>query len=222
MSGHSQEQNKPSSETGWAAGFPPESTAQDDQEQLPSGHNRPASQHFDNYDYSGSLQVDDHEHIEVDPQFMNTSDSFASASYQQHVPQAYQMPSAYYPSGYGYPQSYAMQESEHSQYASTNMPVRSPSQEYKTPPPPLPLHHPVFEHYSGSTIPDPMSVEIGGRMFQDYRNEKYFLPNDAVEQERLDVGHKMWLLIMDGKLNYAPINSPSRVLDIGCGTGTSS
>ncbi|KAH8650187.1 S-adenosyl-L-methionine-dependent methyltransferase [Xylariales sp. PMI_506] len=73
---------------------------------------------------------------------------------------------------------------------------------------------------SGYTIPDPASVEEHGRTFNAYREGKYFLPNDALEQERLDLAHDMWRLIMDDDLSWAPFeDEPVNVLDIGTGTG---
>ncbi|CAN8096542.1 unnamed protein product [Discula destructiva] len=72
---------------------------------------------------------------------------------------------------------------------------------------------------TGSTIPDPLSVEDYGRLFNAYREGKYLLPNDGDEQDRLDLQHHQWRLILDGKLYIAPIGEPGQVLDIGTGTG---
>lgn len=44
------------------------------------------------------------------------------------------------------------------------------------------------------------------------------LPNDDREQDRLDLGHHIFKLILDGELFRAPIE-PRCVLDIGTGTG---
>jgi ubiquinone/menaquinone biosynthesis C-methylase UbiE len=45
-------------------------------------------------------------------------------------------------------------------------------------------------------------------------------PNDEEEQERMDLVHHLFHLLMDGKLHLAPISkNPQRVLDIGTGTG---
>lgn len=70
---------------------------------------------------------------------------------------------------------------------------------------------------SGSTIPDPASVVENGRSYSAYRDDKYFLPNDAPEQDRLDLQHHLWSLIMGGNLAFAPVLQPPRVLDIGTG-----
>ncbi|KAI0137263.1 S-adenosyl-L-methionine-dependent methyltransferase [Xylariales sp. AK1849] len=76
-----------------------------------------------------------------------------------------------------------------------------------------------FGRMKGDTIPDPSSVEAYGRTFQNYRGDKYFLPNDAAEQDRLDLGHKAWLIMLKNRYHLAPIGQPPRVLDIGTGTG---
>jgi ubiquinone/menaquinone biosynthesis C-methylase UbiE len=58
-----------------------------------------------------------------------------------------------------------------------------------------------------------------GRTFHKYREGKYPLPNDNREQERLDFQHYFMLILLDGKLQLAPIGEPQNVLDIGTGTG---
>ncbi|RPA95921.1 S-adenosyl-L-methionine-dependent methyltransferase [Choiromyces venosus 120613-1] len=48
------------------------------------------------------------------------------------------------------------------------------------------------------------------------------MPNDEVEQDRLDMTHHLYLLITGGSLFTVPIdttNPPQRILDIGTGTG---
>jgi ubiquinone/menaquinone biosynthesis C-methylase UbiE len=65
-----------------------------------------------------------------------------------------------------------------------------------------------------------VSVEEHGRTFNAYRKGKYLLPNDALEQERLDMAHEMWRLVMYGDLSWVPFeDEPESVLDIGTGTG---
>ncbi|KAK7918498.1 hypothetical protein PG985_010372 [Apiospora marii] len=82
----------------------------------------------------------------------------------------------------------------------------------------LPSEYPPFPR--GSTIPDPRSVEEHGRLWQNYRPDKYFLPNDAIEQDRLDFSNAAFRLLLDGALHLAPVQGdPARVLDIGTGTG---
>jgi SAM-dependent methyltransferase len=59
-----------------------------------------------------------------------------------------------------------------------------------------------------------------GRRYAGYRGGSYLLPNDEQEQDRLDLLHHIFLLILGGKLYDAPITSElKRVLDIGTGTG---
>lgn len=48
---------------------------------------------------------------------------------------------------------------------------------------------------------------------------EYMLPNDGVEQERLDLQHHSFKVYLDGKLHIAPLRNPRRALDVGTGTG---
>ncbi|KAH8700502.1 UMTA methyltransferase family protein [Talaromyces proteolyticus] len=45
------------------------------------------------------------------------------------------------------------------------------------------------------------------------------MPNDDKEQDRLDLTHHIWLLVLGGELYNAPLNGPRRILDLGTGTG---
>ncbi|KAG9248808.1 S-adenosyl-L-methionine-dependent methyltransferase [Calycina marina] len=72
---------------------------------------------------------------------------------------------------------------------------------------------------SGHTIADQNSVEELGRTFHGYKEGGYFLPNDEVEQDRLDLQHHLFRLVLDGKLGLAPVDEPALVLDIATGTG---
>lgn len=45
------------------------------------------------------------------------------------------------------------------------------------------------------------------------------LPNDEREQDRLDLQHHSFRIMLNGKLGLAPIQSPNRVLDLATGTG---
>ncbi|KAL5321563.1 hypothetical protein ACEPPN_009523 [Leptodophora sp. 'Broadleaf-Isolate-01'] len=67
---------------------------------------------------------------------------------------------------------------------------------------PVPLH---------SGQPAPASALLPGSIEVD--------PNDETEQDRLDLHHHIFNLVAEGKLFYAPIDNPSRVLDAGTGTG---
>jgi len=74
---------------------------------------------------------------------------------------------------------------------------------------------------TGSTIPDPTSV-LGesGRTYHGYKEGSYLMPNDAAEQDRLDIQHALWKVILGGKLGKAPMTTaPRLVLDLATGTG---
>ncbi|KAF4332988.1 hypothetical protein FBEOM_13207 [Fusarium beomiforme] len=62
-----------------------------------------------------------------------------------------------------------------------------------------------------------------GRTYHSYKDGKYHLPNDQVENERLDLQHNLFLLTFGDKLGLAPPNDPDakvqHVLDVGTGTG---
>ncbi|KAF7895560.1 uncharacterized protein EAF01_009522 [Botrytis porri] len=61
--------------------------------------------------------------------------------------------------------------------------------------------------------------EENGRRYHAYRDGKYLMPNDDDEQDRMDLLHHVFNLVLDGKLYLAPIENPQRVLDVGTGTG---
>jgi len=44
-------------------------------------------------------------------------------------------------------------------------------------------------------------------------------PNDATQNEQLDINHHLLTLALDNKLYLAPLEKPAKVLDIGTGTG---
>jgi tRNA1(Val) A37 N6-methylase TrmN6 len=54
---------------------------------------------------------------------------------------------------------------------------------------------------------------------QAYDWRSYDLPNDTVEQNRLNLQHSCFRLAMDGALFLSPIPENAAVLDVGCGTG---
>ncbi|KFY89850.1 hypothetical protein V500_05414 [Pseudogymnoascus sp. VKM F-4518 (FW-2643)] len=59
-----------------------------------------------------------------------------------------------------------------------------------------------------------------GRTYHAFREGQYIMPNDDKEQDRLDLVHHVWRLILRGELHRAPISKTvQRVLDIGTGTG---
>ena len=59
-----------------------------------------------------------------------------------------------------------------------------------------------------------------GRTYHAYKDGSYLVPNDEVENDRLDFQHAMFLRTLGGKLQLAPVPKDSQnVLDIGTGTG---
>ncbi|KAL5332377.1 S-adenosyl-L-methionine-dependent methyltransferase [Aspergillus crustosus] len=61
-----------------------------------------------------------------------------------------------------------------------------------------------------------------GRRYHNYKEGSYKFPNDEREQDRLDLFHSMFKLLLGNRLFLAPIRDkeePLRVLDIGTGTG---
>lgn len=63
-------------------------------------------------------------------------------------------------------------------------------------------------------------VYENGRRYHAYREGKYLMPNDEKEQDRLDLLHHIFKLLLKGDLFITPLPSdPQRVLDFGTGTG---
>ncbi|KAL1987708.1 hypothetical protein VTN96DRAFT_2548 [Rasamsonia emersonii] len=58
-----------------------------------------------------------------------------------------------------------------------------------------------------------------GRRYHAYHEGACILPNDEEEQDRMDMWHHIYLLLLGGELYLAPIKNPQRVLDLGTGTG---
>ncbi|OKL57674.1 hypothetical protein UA08_06948 [Talaromyces atroroseus] len=58
-----------------------------------------------------------------------------------------------------------------------------------------------------------------GRRYHAYKKGAYLLPNDEMEQERLDMLHHVFLLALDGRLFISPLHDPQRIFDVGTGTG---
>ncbi|PGH34127.1 hypothetical protein GX50_03090 [[Emmonsia] crescens] len=75
--------------------------------------------------------------------------------------------------------------------------------------------------YSTSVTSSIINYEYAnGRRYTGYKKGEYLLPNDETEQDRLDLLHHVFLLLLDGKLFRAPIGQkPQRALDLGTGTG---
>lgn len=64
-------------------------------------------------------------------------------------------------------------------------------------------------------------VEENGRTYHKYKEGKYMLPNDEIEQNRLDLQHHLSKLALHGRLHLAPLKTESlkTALDIATGTG---
>ncbi|KAF8245525.1 S-adenosyl-L-methionine-dependent methyltransferase [Wilcoxina mikolae CBS 423.85] len=62
-------------------------------------------------------------------------------------------------------------------------------------------------------------MENGRRYHAYFGIDKYLLPTDEKEQERLDMHHEIMLALLGGKLHLAPLASPKYILDVGTGTG---
>ncbi|KAI5820162.1 S-adenosyl-L-methionine-dependent methyltransferase [Pyronema omphalodes] len=67
------------------------------------------------------------------------------------------------------------------------------------------VHQYIFEH--------------GRRYHAYYGPDKYLIPTDEKEQDRLDLNHEITRMVWDDKLHEAPLEQPHRILDIGTGTG---
>ncbi|KAF5552644.1 mRNA 3 end-processing YTH1 [Fusarium mexicanum] len=62
--------------------------------------------------------------------------------------------------------------------------------------------------------------EENGRTYHAYKDGAYALPNDEIENERLDLQHHLFLLTFDERLHAAPLpETLNRAFDAGCGTG---
>ncbi|KUL83232.1 hypothetical protein ZTR_10469 [Talaromyces verruculosus] len=60
-----------------------------------------------------------------------------------------------------------------------------------------------------------------GRRYHAYRDGSYMMPNDEKEQERLDLAHQIFKMLLRGHLHRARLpHAPRNVLDFGTGTGS--
>lgn len=71
---------------------------------------------------------------------------------------------------------------------------------------------------SDISVLDGSSIEEHERTYHSYNAGSYLLPNDGLEQERLDLQHQVTTLMMDGQLAWAPSQEPHNMLDLGTGT----
>lgn len=63
-------------------------------------------------------------------------------------------------------------------------------------------------------------IEENGRTYPAYGKNVYGMPIDELEQDRNDLQHCKFSLILNGKLHLAPIvETPSKILDLGTGSG---
>ncbi|KAI1842092.1 hypothetical protein JX266_011743 [Neoarthrinium moseri] len=83
------------------------------------------------------------------------------------------------------------------------------------------FHQEFVRESSGDSVIDFNSVfDESGRSFSAFREGKYLFPNDAAEQDRLDLQHACFSLLFKRKLIMAPVpETPKCVLDAACGTG---
>ncbi|KAG9200048.1 hypothetical protein G6514_007644 [Epicoccum nigrum] len=58
-----------------------------------------------------------------------------------------------------------------------------------------------------------------GRRYHAYRDGTYYAPNDEAYSNYETIVHHLWLLTLHDQLFLAPVQNPSRILDIGTGTG---
>ncbi|KAM5432803.1 hypothetical protein MferCBS31731_007329 [Microsporum ferrugineum] len=58
-----------------------------------------------------------------------------------------------------------------------------------------------------------------GRRYHRYHEGTYLYPNDETELDRLDMQYELIRLINEGRIFFAPLNNPERLLDIGTGSG---
>ncbi|KAK7947887.1 uncharacterized protein PG986_008773 [Apiospora aurea] len=75
----------------------------------------------------------------------------------------------------------------------------------------------IYRVPTGTSIVEPESVQgENGRLYNGYREGKYFLPNDP---DRLDLQHQGLKILLGDRLFLAPIKDPKYVLDLATGTG---
>lgn len=85
----------------------------------------------------------------------------------------------------------------------------------------------VGEGFESSTHSISSSIvryrEENGRTYHAYKDGKYVMPNDELEQERLDLQHHLFLITFDDRLYLSPAGKHGHqmhhVLDVGTGTG---
>ncbi|KAF9891047.1 hypothetical protein FE257_004982 [Aspergillus nanangensis] len=74
--------------------------------------------------------------------------------------------------------------------------------------------------YTTSITSSAMNYQYeNGRRYHSYHEGEYVLPNDEQEQDRMDLSHHIYRMLLKGELCRAPVKNAGRVLDIGTGTG---
>jgi ubiquinone/menaquinone biosynthesis C-methylase UbiE len=61
--------------------------------------------------------------------------------------------------------------------------------------------------------------KLHGRTYQSIKSTEYWGPNDDRQNDGLDMAHHFLTMVLGDQLYEAPIKNPSRVLDVGTGTG---
>lgn len=61
--------------------------------------------------------------------------------------------------------------------------------------------------------------QLHGRTFQNSKTTEYWGPNDDRQNDGLDIAHHYITRLLNDQLYKAPIGTPSKVLDVGTGTG---
>ncbi|KAF6820468.1 tam domain methyltransferase [Colletotrichum sojae] len=116
--------------------------------------------------------------------------------------------------------------------ADTPAPAATPGQAEANPPP---IEPETDDDHDGSSVGDFSSDQDSqaslrssileyrrenGRTYHSLSEGKYWFPNDAREQDRLDIVNHLWMLVLDNAFCRGPKNDGAkRVLDIGTGTG---
>lgn len=57
------------------------------------------------------------------------------------------------------------------------------------------------------------------RRYHKFQEGRYQFPNDDSEQEREVMKHAMVVNLCGGKLHFAPLENPQKIIDLGTGTG---
>ena len=60
-------------------------------------------------------------------------------------------------------------------------------------------------------------VYENGRRYHAYGAGQYLLPNDKQEQDRLDIMHHVFRLVLGGELCWTKLDYPMEILDVGTG-----